>query len=450
MKDIQLKTYRQLKIEDKNVLNCIDNPIAYAASAFRPAHYNKYFLAAYYYNTWGRDERPFLERQNAILSLLGLEMEQERCNTKASFVNAVQKHIDRDEPVFLLLDYYNIFYNKAYYKKQHITHGVIITGYDETNNTFALRERIIIQPDGLYYLQLTEDMVYDMWQASCTSLQSDHIVYYIKKNENYADRETDAILQYVYRSDGRNCLIDYIQKYNKEFSETDGFFLRRQYDATVFFFELIRNLVSSAYLKAELIAFGERYAEFLNLFINKAIKNMMTGSIHQDKMEKQATALQALDYRLFSLLGRLSQDQHILKNVAFGCSVTASSMVTGDIPYSGDKTVNGKYSDEEMMENHWVSNDTDRIHWIAYDLGQAYPVKKIVLYHIKCNVLIDYTIQGSRDSLQWKDLCRETDNHDGITSYYLDGRPYRYFRLYITNPSAQGNAARLLEFQAWV
>ena len=68
--------------------------------------------------------------------------------------------------------------------------------------------------------------------------------------------------------------------------------------------------MSSAYLKAELIAFGERYAEFLNL-INKAIKNMMTGSIHQDKMEKQTTALQALDYQLFSLLGRLSQDQHI-------------------------------------------------------------------------------------------------------------------------------------------
>ena len=125
-------------------------------------------------------------------------------------------------------------------------------------------------------------------------------------------------------------------------------------------------------------------------------------------------------------------------------------MVTADIPYSGDKTVNGKYSDEERMKNRWVSYDTDRIHWIAYDLGQAYPVKKIVLYHIKCNVLIDYTIQGSRDSLQWKDLCRETDNHDGITSYYLNGRPYRYFRLYITNPSAQGNAARLLEFQAWV
>ena len=76
-------------------------------------------------------------------------------------------------------------------------------------------------------------------------------------------------------------------------------------------------------------------------------------------MEKQATALQALDYRLFSLLG------------------------------SGDKTVNGKYSDKERMENHWVSNDTDRIHRLAYDPGQAYPVKKIVLYHIKCNVLHD-------------------------------------------------------------
>ena len=99
-------------------------------------------------------------------------------------------------------------------------------------------------------------------------------------------------------------------------------------------------------------------------------------------------------------------------------------MVTADIPYSGDKTVNGKYSDEERMENHWVSNDTDRIHWIAYDLGQAYPVKKIVLYHIKCNVLIDYTIQGSRDSLQWKDLCRETDSHAGISG---QGESFRRF-----------------------
>ena len=62
-------------------------------------------------------------------------------------------------------------------------------------------------------------------------------------------------------------------------------------------------------------------------------------------------------------------------------------MVTADIPYSGDKTVNGKYSDKERMENRWVSYDTDRIHRLAYDPGQAYPVKKIVLYHIKCNVL---------------------------------------------------------------
>lgn len=71
-----------------------------------------------------------------------------------------------------------------------------------------------------------------------------------------------------------------------------------------------------------------------------------------------------------------------------------------------------------MMENHWVSNDTDRIHRLVYDPGQAYPVKKIVLYHIKCNVLIDYTIQGRRDSLQRKDL-------------YRDGQPrWNYFLLF--------------------
>ena len=85
--------------------------------------------------------------------------------------------------------------------------------------------------------------------------------------------------------------------------------------------------------------------------------------------------MQTLDYRLFFLAG---------KTIA-----GPAYLVTADIPYSGDKTVNGKYSDEERMENHWVSNDTDRIHRLAYDPGQAYPVKKIVLYHIKCNVLHD-------------------------------------------------------------
>lgn len=77
-----------------------------------------------------------------------------------------------------------------------------------------------------------------------------------------------------------------------------------------------------------------------------------------------------------------------------------------------------------MMENHWVSNDTDGIHRLVYDPGQAYPVKKIVLYHIKCNVLIDYTIQGRRAILCSGRICTETDSHDEITSYYLNGRPY--------------------------
>ncbi|MFR1517181.1 MAG: discoidin domain-containing protein [Clostridia bacterium] len=449
MKDITIRSFRDLKIEDKNVLDCITNPIAYAACSFDPVNYNKYFLLSYYFDTWGEIDMPFIESQNEILSHLKLEMKDENCNTKDQFVKMVQTHIDQDEPVFVFFDYYHIFYNTSFYKRKHISHGIIITGYNETNNTFGLRERIIIQPDGLYYLQLTEDMVYDMWEASCISMQWDRKIYYMKENQNCVNLETEEIIQNVYQYTGQNNLINYIQSYDRDFSETIGFFLRRQYDATVYFFELIRQILLSNELEAEIGEFGEKYTEFLDLFINKALKIMMTGAICQNKMEKQANELLTLDQHLFSLLGKISKEHQALKNVALGCKVTASSMVAADIPYSGDKTVNGKYGAADMMQNHWVSNSTDKVHWITYDLGQKWPIKKIVLYHIKCNVLISYIIQGSNDNQHWDDLCKAVNNQEGITPYYLKGQSYQFLRLFITNPSTQGNAARLLEFQAW-
>lgn len=449
MKDIILIPFRDLKIEDINVLDCIKNPIAYAASSFDSPNYNKYFLMSYYYETWKNSDMTFLECQNRLLSPLKLEMKEENCGTKDLFVKMAQTHINQDEPVFVFLDYYHIFYNTSFYKSRHISHGIIITGYNETNNTFGLRERIVIQPDGLYYLQLTEDMVYDMWEASCISMQRDRKIYYIQGNKHCASIETEEILQQVYQYTGQNNIVVYLQQYNKEYSETDGFYLRRQYDATVYFFELIREIVLSNELESEVVQFGKHYAEFMNLFINKAIKNMMSGTIQQGKMEKQVETLQELDRQLFSLLGKISQEHQALRNVAFGCKVTASSMVVADIPYSGDKTVNGKYGDADMMQNHWVSNSTDKVHWITYDLGQKWPIKKIVLYHIQCNVLISYMIQGSNDNQHWDDLCNTVNNQKGIAPYYLKGQFYRYLRVYITNPSTQGTAARLLEFQAW-
>lgn len=175
----------------------------------------------------------------------------------------------------------------------------------------------------------------------------------------------------------------------------------------------------------------------------------MTGTIHQNKMEKHADTLQELDHQLFSLIGRIAKEYRAIENVALGCKVTASSMVVADLPYSCDKAVNGKYSDAEMMQNHWVSNDTDKVHWITYDLGLIRPIRKIVLYHIKCNVIVDYTIQGCNDNPHWDDLGDAVNNQEGITAYYLKGQSYRFLRVYITKPSTQGSAARLLEFQAW-
>ena len=63
MKDITMMSFRDLKIEDKNVLDCIKNPIAYAASSFDSTNYNKYFLMTYYYDTWVKSNMTFIEDQ---------------------------------------------------------------------------------------------------------------------------------------------------------------------------------------------------------------------------------------------------------------------------------------------------------------------------------------------------------------------------------------------------
>lgn len=448
MKDIELKSFRELKLEDKNVLDCIRNPVAYASTILHPTNYNKYFMMLYYYDTWDNKNEPFIKRQNRILSNLKLEMKEELCESKDAFVDAVRRHIDQDESVFIFVDYYHMFYNKSYYKRQHIPHGILITGYDETNHTLGLRERIIIEPDGLYYFQLTEDMVYDLWSNSCESRNREKKIYSIRKNTAYANLAIEDILQQIYLDQEDNYLIDYIRNYDKEFSETDGFFLRRHYNATAYLFELIQDAVVLEDLKTEVTEFRKEYLAFLNLFVSTAIRNMVAGG-GQNRMEKQFETLKEWDHRFFSLIGRVSAYFQNARNIALGCKVTTSSMVVADIPYSGEKTVNGKYSDADMMQNHWVSNDTDKNHWITYDFGKKRPIWKVVLYHVKCNMLVDYIIQGSNDSQQWDDLYKVVYNQEGISSYYLKGQSYRYLRVYITNPSLYGTAARLLEFQAW-
>lgn len=350
MKDIVLRSFQELGIAGKNLLNCIRNPIAYATTCYDFQNYNKYFLISYWYDTWRVLDKNFIEEQNSFLDYLNIELKQEITQDQDLFIHMIQNHIDQDQPVFIFLDYYNIFYNKTFYKKEHIPHGIIITGYDETNHTFGLRERIIINPDGLYDFQLTEDMMYDMWEASCETLRKEHKIYYFQKYNNAMSLEIEEILQNLYLEAEQNTLIRYIQKFDTEFTAVDGFILRRQYDATVYFFELLEKIILSNALVSETEEFAKKYLEFINLFINKTIKNMMIGEISKNKMEKEIKQLLELDHQLFTLIDKILSNYQSIKNVAYQCKVTASSMVESDIAYSPDKTVNGKYSDEVMLQ----------------------------------------------------------------------------------------------------
>ena len=121
MKDLTFKTFKKLGLLGKNILNCIDNPIAYAASYFSADNYDNYFLLNYYYDTWAENNNDFLTYRNKLLSYMGIKLDSESCNNKNKFIRSIQSHIDSNEPVFVFLDYFNMFYNKAYYKKSHIS-----------------------------------------------------------------------------------------------------------------------------------------------------------------------------------------------------------------------------------------------------------------------------------------------------------------------------------------
>jgi hypothetical protein len=144
-------------------------------------------------------------------------------------------------------------------------------------------------------------------------------------------------------------------------------------------------------------------------------------------------------------------DEKELINYAPDALITASSELEAyGIRFKAERVINGKYNgfDTDM----WISNDTANPHWLMLDFKKEQAISKFVIIHDFRSpdlYLIDYSIQGSNNMIDWVNLAIIEGNNKEQTTSYVERKKYRYYRIYITKPSKIDNMARIFGIECW-
>lgn len=464
-----LKSFEQLGIERKQALDCFDMPIAYGTTAYADDNYFSYFLLTLMDHCWNDSQNLSMQSQKRALNYLGLDFVLNYANTKNEFLQKTYASIDNGNPVFITLDYFNIFYEPTFYHRQHIPHGTIITGYEEDRGRLVLQENAHMDFVGMYQLYLTDDMVYDMWKKSSIYFnQGDEsaqgILYSIAKTDRDSAPKTllDVFEFFISEiSKRKNSLISILT--NNQFSYLSNItnqtsFRKHQYISMEVLFDIIQLLISrsnSDDTVRECTELREEYLCLRNILVLNIIKNAITSSEFSSEIaDKYINSTQDLDCKLINFSKKLISQINSSKNkkhifdLALNCKVTASSETEyAGLPAIAANTVNGNIG-SELAGNVWCSNATDSFHWLLFDLEAIAKIQKIVL-RFERNYCLKYDIEASCDGVSWETVVMETDNSSEIVCYNVHDIVCRYLKLKIDIPVLYGSAAMLREFEAW-
>ena len=218
-------------------MDCVSLPIAYAASYYTnlniDENYNPFYLY-YAYNTaiqnnWHSDMNVFLEAQNFRLSSMGLEIIEIPTRSQVDFIDSIIRFLNIYCPVFMFLNYYNLWYCENTYMKSKLGHGILVSGYDRKKQIFEIRENVHIDMAApLYSFQLKEEQLYDLWQKSNDTFGwNNQNIYYIRKNNDIKTVDLMCVFDDFISNRKRlqnNTLVQHIIKYSeniKFWSETD-------------------------------------------------------------------------------------------------------------------------------------------------------------------------------------------------------------------------------------
>jgi hypothetical protein len=294
-------------------LNCIDIPIAGAAGFY---NYNNYYFYCFYhtfYHNWSEyyfsAPLNFVDFRKKILIKMGLSLKSSTVANSSKLLSKIKESIDNQYPLLIPVNYRHLFYTRDYIINPN-SHFWLISGYDPDDPIIQIREFPImyetgktdsVKGHGLYKLNLTEQIVSNIWSCSNDNFKEDNsefkdCVYSI---ENIAAPEiqgyTDIVIDFINHFDPKkNTLMQLINNWDTlQLSDDFMEHVRRAfYRAIVVLFEAFEIAFAVPSMDIEksnsFYQFAEKYikhrkhvVDLLNL---QFIKMQPIGEIRRERM----------------------------------------------------------------------------------------------------------------------------------------------------------------------
>ena len=474
-------------------INCIDMPIAGALGYYCHEYY--YYYCFYYslYNNWREKaniedkDHHWLWLRNRIVGKLGLALTPHVIKKDSDIISFIKTSIDNGKPVILLLKYNACFYSPWYMNsKNESVHSVIVSEYDTENSTITIRDQSFVGGDyfqylkaqPLYKLQLTEEMIAEMWRKSNAKMKAENNQFY--KTAFTLDRKGPPAINSYYdlladMSDKFECrsskLTEYIHKFDAlgdtaKYNNLISFYMQTFCNSLHMIFSIYYTLLdgvsASSERKEEFSKFEKEYMESRAHIISALhahalkLKPLDTG-----KKNAMIDKILPSDKKLFeifsTLIHKMNQDSQIdskptgpnreLINFALNAKATADSQY--DDMHGAQNALNSHTIN--FLNNAWVSDASQKKHWLKVDLGREREIRLIKIVHIgpEGYYAVDFTLQGRNKNQAWVELAKVKDNDESVTVIDVSPARYRYFRLYITNPSRKDFIGRVNNFEIW-
>ncbi|NJD01338.1 MAG: discoidin domain-containing protein [Ruminiclostridium sp.] len=165
--------------------NCIDNPIAGAAGYY---NYDNYFYYSFYYSifkNWTSSKKyDWLTFREEILGKLGLRLKFNEITNPSELIASIKENIDNNCPIVMIVKYCTLFFLGSYLTDTKLNHAIAISDYDSEKKIIVIRECLlnkevtqnVMRGDPFFKLQLTEDLISDMWLKSNNFFKDDKYI----------------------------------------------------------------------------------------------------------------------------------------------------------------------------------------------------------------------------------------------------------------------------------
>ena len=327
MGKINFLTFNKMKIDNiGTAMDCIEMPMAYISSKYRTENFYYYVLASYIDRIWPDKikGKTFVENSNSILKELKIEMEAIRFNETEELLNKIKTSIDSGNPILLLFDYYEMFYEEMHYKRNHIPHGVVLSGYDDERQVFIIQESAHMQFIALYPLQLTYDMVFEILNKSKRLFEKrkyfESLAYSFKYCENNCCSLSffDHLKKYACKiKNNENSLVNEIRNFDPECMSTPqgmSGFKRRFSTSHKLFFDFVERILKTD--DVEIIdrynVLKNEYLSFYEIFTSKIIRKYLKGDKNGiENVLEYVGRINNLDVELYKVLLDMIEDKAI-------------------------------------------------------------------------------------------------------------------------------------------